>query len=123
MINLFQVAESLDTINLSAQRFLKRVLRIVAYVKKFISNCKYKAKYLKFITTSELTEAMNSLLVYEQKKFTDEIKTLQTSPQVEQSSKIQMLYSFLNYGVLCVGGRLANGKFNDEAKYQCLVSH
>ena len=34
-----------------------------------------------------------------------------------------MMYPFLNHGVLCVGGRLANGKFNDEAKYQRLVSH
>ena len=33
-----------------------------------------------------------------------------------------MLYPFLNGGVLCVGGRLANGKFNDEAEDKCLVS-
>ena len=33
-----------------------------------------------------------------------------------------MLYHFLNDGVLCVGGRLAYGKSNDEAKYQRLVS-
>ena len=46
----------------------------------------------------------------------------QTSPQVEKSGKIPMLYPLLNDGVLCVGGRLANGKFNDEAEYKCLVS-
>ena len=66
---------------------------------------------------------MSNLLIQEQKKFySDEINTLQTSSQVKKSSKIQLLYPFLNDGVLCVGGRLAIGKFNDEAKYQRLVS-
>ena len=123
VVNVSQVAESEDFIDLSAQRSLKRTLRIVAYVKRFISICKFKASYPSFITSSELTEAMNILLVQEQKKFfSDEIKTLQTGPQVKNSSKIQKLYLFLNDGILCVGGRLANGKFNDKAKYQRLIS-
>ena len=50
------------------------------------------------------------------------MKEHQASPQVKKSSKILMLYLFLNDGVLGVGECLANGKFNDEAKYQQLVS-
>ena len=34
-----------------------------------------------------------------------------------------MMNPLLNHGVLCVGGRLANAEFNDEAKHQRLVSH
>ena len=123
LVNVSQVAESEDIIDLSAQRSLRKALRIVAYVKRFISICKYETSYPNFITASELTDAMNNLLIQEQKNFYyDEINTLQTSPQVKKSSKIQLLYPFLYDGVLCVGGRLANGKFNDEAKYQRLVS-
>ena len=58
-----QVAESQNNINLSPQRSWKRVPQIVAYVSKFFSNCQFKAKDPYFITTSELTEAMNNLLV------------------------------------------------------------
>ena len=68
LVNLYQVAESQDIIDLSAERSLKRVLRIVSYVKRFSSIGKYKAKYPNFITTSELTEAMKNLLGQEQKK-------------------------------------------------------
>ena len=63
LVNMSQVAESQNIINLSAQRSWKRVLRIVAYVSRFISNSENKAKDPYFITTSELTEAMNNLLV------------------------------------------------------------
>ena len=86
---LSQVAESQDIIVITAQRSLKRVFRIVAYVKRISFICKYKAKYPNFITPSELIEAINNLLRQEQKKFfSDEVKMLQTSPQVEKSSKI-----------------------------------
>ena len=80
-----QVTESEDIIDLSAQRSLRKALRIVAYVKRFISICKYKTSYPNFITISELTEAMSNLLIQEQKKFySDEINTLQTSSQVKK---------------------------------------
>ena len=122
LFNLPQVAESQDIIDLSAQRFLKRVLRIVAHVKRFISIYKYKAKNPNFITTSELTEAKNNRLVQGQKQFfSDETKTLQTTPQVKKSSKSQLQCPSLNDGILCVGGRIANDNFIDEAKYQRLV--
>ena len=40
LVDLSQVAESRDIIDLSAQSSLKRVLPILAYVKRFISICK-----------------------------------------------------------------------------------
>ena len=48
---------------------------------------------------------------------------LQTSSQVKKSRKTQTLYPFSKDEFLCVGGRLANSKVNDEVKYQRLVSH
>ena len=62
------------------------------------------------------------LLRHEQKKvYSDEIKTLETMPQVKSTSKILKSYPFLFQGVLCVGGRLAHANLPDEAKYQRLV--
>ena len=65
---------------------------------------------------------MYTLLVQEQKKFSDKIKTFQSSSQVRKLSTLQRLYPSLNEGVLGVGGRLASDKLNDEAKYQRVVS-
>ena len=62
------------------------------------------------------------LLRQEKKKvYSDEIKTLETMPQVKSTSKILKLYPFLFQGVLCVNGSLAHANLPDEAKYQRLV--
>ena len=69
MVNLSQVAEYEDIIDLSGQCSFKRALRIVAYVKRFISICKNKASYPNFITASELTEAMKKLFSQQEENF------------------------------------------------------
>ena len=65
---MFQVADSENFIDFSAQGSVKRAFRIDAHVRKFISIGKSEASYPNFIIASEITEAMNNLLVQEQKK-------------------------------------------------------
>ena len=113
-----------DIFDLSLFSSLSKLLRVVAYVKRFIQRiCNRGTKEsLDTISSEEMTEAMMILLRQEQRKvYSDEIKTLETMPQVKSTSKILKLYPFLFQGVLCVGGRLAHAKLPDEAKYQRLV--
>ena len=113
-----------DIFDLSLFSSLSKLLRVVAYVKRFIQRiCNRVTKEsLDTISSDEMTEAMMILLRQEQKKvYSDEIKTLETMPQVKSTSKILKLYPFLFQGVLCVGGRLAHANLPDEAKYQRLV--
>ena len=113
-----------DIFDLSLFSSLSKLLRVVAYVKRFIQRiCNRGTKEaLDTISSEEMTEAMMILLRQEQKKvYSDEIKTLETMPQVKSTSKILKLYPFLFQGVLCVGGRLAHANLPDEAKYQRLV--
>ena len=113
-----------DIFDLSLFSSLSKLLRVVAYVKRFIQRiCNRGTKEsLDTISSEEMTEAMMILLRQEQKKvYSDEIKTLETMPQVKSTSKILKLYPFLFQGDLCVGGRLAHANLPDEAKYQRLV--
>ena len=113
-----------DIFDLSLFSFLSKLLRVVVYVKRFIHRiCNRGTKgSLGTISPEETTEAMMILLRQEQKKvYPDEIKTLETMPQVKSTSKLLKLYQFLFQGVLCVGGRLAHANLPDEAKYQRLV--
>ena len=90
MVNVVQVADSESFIDFPAQGSLKRAFRIVAHVKKFISIGKSEASHPNFSIASEITEAMNNLLVQEQKQiFLDEIKTLQTIPQVKKEKNFE----------------------------------
>ena len=115
-----------DIFDISFFNSLSKLLSVVAYVKRFIQCiCNLDNKGSSAIISpdrEEMTEAMMILLRQEQKKiYSDEIKTLETRPQVKSTSKILKLYPFLFQGVLCVGGRLAHANLPDEATYQRLV--
>ena len=115
--------QSTDVIDLSKYNSLKKVLRVVAYVKRFINAMKHKrVSRAIFVSTEEITEAVMIILRQEQSKYhSEEIAALQSGPQVKKSSKILKLYPLLYEGVLCVGGRLAQADLPDETKYPRIV--
>ena len=79
-----------DIFDLSLFNSLPKLLRVVAYFKRFMQRiCIPDIKGSSGIVSScEMTEAMMIFLRQEQKVFFNEIKTLETIPQVKSTSKI-----------------------------------
>ena len=97
-----------DVIDLSRFNSLYKVLRILAYARRFIDKLKKHVVVLpSYITAPELTQSIIILIRQEQKKrYSEEIRTLEIAQQVKPKSQICKLYPFLDNGILCVGGRL-----------------
>ena len=89
-----------DVIDLSRFNSLYKVLRILAYARRFIDKLKKNV----VITTPN-----------------EEIRTLAIAQQVKPKSQICKLYPFLDNGILCVGGRLVHAKLPEESKFQRLI--
>ena len=95
-----------DVIDLSRFNSLYKVLRILAYVRRFIDKLKKNVVvFPSYITAPELTESVIILIRQEQKKrYSEEIQTLEIAQQVKPKSPICKLCPFLDNGILCVGG-------------------
>jgi hypothetical protein len=99
-----------------------KLLRVTAYVLRFIKNCKHNTtKVMGILTASELEESMMLLVKLSQYySFPSEIHLILNSKGVPPQSKILSLNPFINQGgVLRVGGRIGNatpGRF--AATYQ-----
>ena len=110
-----------DVIDLSRFNSLYKVLRILAYARRFIDKLKRNVVVLpSYITAPELTESIIILIRQEKKRYSEEIRTLEIA-QVKPKSQICKLYPFLDNGILCVGGRLVHAKLLEESKFQRLI--
>ena len=108
-----------DALDLSKYSSLYKALRVLAYVKRFVSKLKKELKdFPRYVTASTII-----LLRQEQRKaYCEKIKSLEIAPQqVKKENKILNFYPFLDDGVLCVDGRLAHANLLVESKYQCLI--
>ena len=102
---------------------LYKVLRVLGYVKRFVSKLKKELKkFPRYATASELAVSAMILLPQKQRKaYSEEIKTLKKAPQVIKESVILSFYLFLYDSVVCIGGRSAHDNLPDESKYQRLI--
>ena len=89
-----------DVIDLSRFNSFYKVLRILAYARRFIDKLKKNVVVLpSYITAPELTESIINFIRQEQRKrFPEEIQTLEIAQQVKPRSQICKLYPFLNNG-------------------------
>ena len=110
-------------IDLKGQQSLTKMLRVVAFVKRFVSLLRTKKKpSTHYITTDEYCDAMNFLILEAQRWFyADELQILSKEIQVKKTSSIVRLYPFLYEGLLYVGGRLAHSNLPDSKKYQRII--
>ena len=75
-----------DALDLSKYNSLYKALRVLAYVKRFVSKLKKELKdFPRYVTASELADSTMTLLRQEQRKaYSEEIKTLEIAPQVKK---------------------------------------
>jgi len=106
--------------------FAKRLIRITAYCRRFIHNCKNTKQHKTGpITATEAEEALLILLkMAQQESFSEEIKDIASNQR--NSTKIKRLVSLNPFidsgGVLRVGGRLRNSEFDNDKKHPIILS-
>ena len=104
-----------------------KLIRVSAYVFRFIHNCKQKMPNLKYsqsLTSSEVDQAAYLWIHHTQQFcFPKEFAALQsTSATKRHLSLIRQLKLFLNdRQLICCGGRIHNAHIDDEAKFPCLL--
>lgn len=108
---------------INSQSSYARLLRLVAYLKRFINNCKSKPedRQLVGLSTRELEGALKSIVrSVQSESFSKEIKSLSSQQHIKSSLKF--LTPFMDKeGILRVGGRLSNAKIPYEQQHPILI--
>ncbi|KAB0795655.1 hypothetical protein PPYR_12494 [Photinus pyralis] len=93
-----------------------KLQRVLAYVNRFISNCKVSLAFRisGSLTTDELQHSSNLLVkICQRESFPNEIKQLLTKNKLKAKSNILSLNPFLDeFQLLRVGGRIRNSEYN-----------
>ena len=102
---------------------LSKLIHIVAYCLRFISNCKNRNKITGELTVSERANALSILIKLSQSEaFSSELSHLRRNKPLQSSSKILSLHPFLDSeGLIRVGGRLSNAPLTFNKKHQILL--
>ncbi|XP_058828580.1 uncharacterized protein LOC131688387 [Topomyia yanbarensis] len=104
------VHEALNIFKLKSS--LTDLVRIVGYIRRFISNAREKDRRSRqngLLTTVELEMALqNRVRVSQQESFPNDIGSIKSSGQVKPTSKLKSLSPILGVGILRVRGRLHN---------------
>ena len=110
-------------IDLSKHNSLRKVIRVMAFILRFIKNSREKQnRKSKFLTAAEREKATDVLVRQEQRKeFSEEIESLKRCNSVRTKSTILKLYPFLHNEIVHVAGRCANAEMPDEAMYPQIV--
>ena len=105
---------------------LQRLLRVSAYVLRFIHNCKQSNPSLRCtgqLLPNDIDAAFNAWVHCAQRvSFPEESLALQTTNKTSRPPLIRQLKLFLDtdYIIRC-GGRIHNAKIDSETKFPCLL--
>lgn len=103
---------------------LNKLLRVLAYVLRFINNIKNKKEDRKIGTMTVLEINRAKLVIVklvQDEAFQEDIKALRNG-KVQRSSKLTSLHPFLDSkGVLRIGGRLKHALLPEEIKHPILL--
>lgn len=106
---------------------LQTVLKVTAWIKRFVFNCRSKEKRRGELTAEELSQAERYWLHTAQVcSFDKEISEIKTGQNVHKDSKIRDFKPFLDeHGLLCVGGRLHQSgmSFKEQHPWLLPTSH
>lgn len=103
----------------------KRLIRITAYIKRFIKNCKTKnTKQSNYLTALELDEArLHLITLSQQATFHEELESLTNKTNLPTRNRLCALHPFIDsQNILRVGGRLTNSDFGHDKKFPILLS-
>jgi hypothetical protein len=119
---VIQQSESWSAITKFSE-FLK-LQRVMAYVWRFIDNCKsVNPKRSQALTVSEMSSSLSCIIrIVQREAFHSEITDIQEGKQIDKKSLIKPLNVFLDdQQLLRVGGRLQNSRQPFETKHQIVL--
>lgn len=118
--------EHLITTLLNKCSSLTRIIRVIAWIQRFITNLRNKTKSdTAHLTTSEINAATRSIVLHVQRvEFKSEYKQIMQSKTVSRSSSIYKLNPYLDpTGIIRVGGRLKNSDLPPEMKNPIIIPY
>ncbi|GBN73097.1 hypothetical protein AVEN_155737-1 [Araneus ventricosus] len=111
-------------INTSYFSSYNRLLRVTAWVLRFLNNCKSKHCLFQELTSDEIEKAKEYwILVVQQQCFPIEIKALEYSLPLPSKSEIARFNPFLQKNHLGLGGRLKFAPVTSEEKHSLLLDN
>ncbi|XP_061728118.1 LOW QUALITY PROTEIN: uncharacterized protein LOC133533173 [Cydia pomonella] len=102
----------------------KRLQHTVAYVRRFINNCKPSLpKLTGSLSSQELTDSLHTLVkIAQQQSFASELETMRKGHRLSPRSHVITLNPFIDsQGLLRVGGRLDASDCSNEQKHPMLL--
>ncbi|GBM17102.1 hypothetical protein AVEN_133355-1 [Araneus ventricosus] len=109
-------------INASYFSSYTRLLRVTAWILRFLKNCKSKHRLFQELTSDEIEKAKDYwILVVQKQCFHVEIKALEKSMPLPAKSKIGCFNPFLQENHLRLGGRLQFAQVTSEEKHPLLL--
>lgn len=112
---------------LSKHSSLTRIVRIMSWVSRFISNARDKANAARapHLTSSEIVASYNTIIKSVQARFYEnDIARLIQKGTLSTKSDLLRLNPFLDENdILRVGGRLQNTKLTDTSKHPIIIPH
>lgn len=102
----------------------KTLQRAVAYVRRFINNCKPgQVKLTGTLTSTELTDSLHTMVKLSQKQlFPNELEILTKHKYLNSKSHIASLTPFIDsQGIMRVGGRLDASDYSYDKKHPMLL--
>ncbi|XP_055928642.1 uncharacterized protein LOC129959774 [Argiope bruennichi] len=99
-----------------------KLLRITAWIYRFLNNCKSRQHFTSELTTDELNKARNYWIsVVQKQSFSVEINALEHNRSLPKSSKISRFHPFLKDNILRLGGRLQFARISVEQRHPILL--
>ncbi|XP_071057070.1 uncharacterized protein [Onthophagus taurus] len=104
---------------------LTKMIRVLSYCRRFITNCSNKAKEHGQLTVHEMNTTLNVIIIeIQNRKFEMEIKSLRKNNQVDKKSKLSTLNPFIDKeGLLRVGGRLQKSPLAYDEKHPIIIPY
>ncbi|XP_073967015.1 uncharacterized protein [Choristoneura fumiferana] len=104
---------------------LKTLQRVVAFIRRFINNCKRTSTKLSGpLTAQELKDSLHTLIKLSQAQtYKNELDTLQKNKYLNAKVHMSSLTPFIDsQGILRVGGRLDASSYNYDKKHPIILS-
>ncbi|XP_073949686.1 uncharacterized protein [Choristoneura fumiferana] len=101
-----------------------KIIRVVAYIKRFINNCsKNTNKKSGFLQSSELMSAQKSIVsVCQKEMFEEEFSLLKSGKSLPPKNKLLPFTPYIDSdNLLKVGGRLDNTYYSEEVKHPIML--
>ncbi|CAG9088402.1 unnamed protein product [Plutella xylostella] len=102
---------------------ITKLIRVIAYVLRFIQNCKSNPKSSGSLTSSDLQSAKTLIIrSAQQEMFPDEYKILKNNQSLHKKNKLISLSPFIDsQDIIRVGGRLDNSHYTYDVKHPILL--